>query len=424
MRRGALRTLSDAAITVDGLGKSYRIGALQRDQMLRTAIANAARRLIRPSAPNYETIWALRDVSFSVGRDEVVGVIGHNGSGKTTLLKLLARITYATEGSVDLRGRVAPLVEVGTGFHKELTGRENVYLNGSILGLKRHQIKERFDDIVEFSGIGAFIDTPVKRYSTGMYLRLGFAVAAHLFPDILLVDEVLAVGDAEFQEKCLRTLGEVGRGGNTVLFVSHNLEAIRSLCPRTLWIDGGRLRMDGPSSDVVAAYLREGSLSSGSSIDLSKTTRRVGSGEARFQGLEYLDADGRPMSAVHSGDAVTLRLRIEVERAVKKPYFGLVIHNELGTLLTHPNSWTAGLEIASFDPGSRIVDLHIERLGLMPGNYTLTLWMNRHKDSESVDYLDHCATLNVHSPGEAVIGRPLDRLQGAVFFDSKWSVQG
>ena len=245
------------AIGVDSLSKQYRLGESRHGAMLRQAFADGVNRLIRrgrsKGKERPDTIWALKAVSFEVEAGEVVGIIGRNGAGKTTLLKLLSRITYPTSGTIAVRGRVASLVEVGTGFHQELTGRENVYLNGSILGLRKKQIDERFESIVEFAGVAPFIDTPIKRYSSGMRLRLGFAVAAHLSPDILLVDEILSVGDVDFQQKCLRALDDARGATRTVLFVSHNLEAVEQLCRRTIWIDQGTVRRDGPSREVIAA---------------------------------------------------------------------------------------------------------------------------------------------------------------------------
>jgi lipopolysaccharide transport system ATP-binding protein len=251
--------MADAVIRAEGLSKQYLIGeARHRHDTLRDRLAEGIGTLLgrdvrRDSRPR--TIWALRDVSFEVRRGEVVGVVGRNGAGKSTLLKILSRITEPTLGHAEIHGRVASLLEVGTGFHQELTGRENIYLNGSVLGMKRAEIDRVRDEIVAFAGVERFIDTPVKRYSSGMYLRLAFAVAAHLRPEILLVDEVLAVGDAEFQRKCLGKMGEVAREGRTVLFVSHNLGAITRLCGRALWIEDGRLALEGPSADVVSTYL-------------------------------------------------------------------------------------------------------------------------------------------------------------------------
>ena len=247
------------AIEVDALSKKYRLGEYQAAYgTLRETIVHATRRLTgrehnRPASE----IWALKDVSFEVPEGQVLGIIGRNGAGKSTLLKILTRIVAPTAGRAEIRGRVGSLLEVGTGFNQELTGRENVYLNGAILGMKRREIEQRFDDIVEFSGVERFIDTPVKRYSSGMYVRLAFAVAAHLEPEIMLVDEVLSVGDAEFQRRCLGRMEELGNTGRTVVFVSHALGSVAQLCDRAIWIDSGHLVGDGPAAEVIANYLHQ-----------------------------------------------------------------------------------------------------------------------------------------------------------------------
>jgi lipopolysaccharide transport system ATP-binding protein len=248
------------AIASERLSKRYRIGELQASYgTLRESLVRGAKQLAgRRHGHHYEEIWALRDISFEVPEGQVVGVIGRNGAGKSTLLKLLTRITTPTEGRAEIRGRVGSLLEVGTGFHPELTGRENVFLNGSVLGMKRREILRKFPEIVEFAGVEKFIDTPVKRYSSGMYVRLAFAVAAHLEPEILLVDEVLAVGDTEFQRRCLGRMQDFGASGRTVLFVSHNMQAVARLCERTMLLDEGRIVRDGPSPEVVTHYLQSG----------------------------------------------------------------------------------------------------------------------------------------------------------------------
>jgi len=251
--------MNDSVVRVEHLAKRYRIGGKQaayntlRDSLM--AALDAPRRWLRGTRTPRPTIWALDDVSFEVGRGEAVGIIGRNGAGKSTLLKILARITRPTRGRVELVGRVGALLEVGTGFHGELTGRENVYLNGAILGMRRQEIARKFDEIVDFSGISEFLDTPVKYYSSGMYVRLAFAVAAHLEPEILVVDEVLAVGDAEFQKKCLNKMGSATGEGRTVLFVSHNMSAVQDLCTRAFWLDRGKIVSSGEARTTVAAYL-------------------------------------------------------------------------------------------------------------------------------------------------------------------------
>ena len=261
--------MTDIAIRVEGLSKRFRIGTQNRNRTFREMLNDAALTPFRAArslasgngqkkGQSAETIWALSDISFAVKPGEVVGIIGRNGAGKSTLLKILSRITEPTNGYADIHGRIGSLLEVGTGFHPELTGRENIYLNGSILGMKRAEIGQKFDGIIAFAEIERFIDTAVKHYSSGMYLRLAFAVAAHLEPEILIVDEVLAVGDASFQRKCLDKMQEVGKVGRTVLFVSHSMPAITRLCPRTILLDGGRVISDGPSSQVVGAYLSSG----------------------------------------------------------------------------------------------------------------------------------------------------------------------
>ena len=249
--------MSDIALRVDSLSKQYHVGVLQqRHDMLRDVLVSAFKRSsIGKREKRSDQFWALKDVTFEVEQGEVVGIIGRNGAGKSTLLKILSRITEPTEGWAEIHGRVGSLLEVGTGFHPELSGRENIYLNGAILGMRRFEIDRKFDEIVAFAEIERFLDTPVKRYSSGMYVRLAFAVAAHLEPEILLMDEVLAVGDAAFQDKCLGKMGDVARSGRTILFVSHNLGAIKRLCQRCVWINSGRIAGLGPSHDVISAYL-------------------------------------------------------------------------------------------------------------------------------------------------------------------------
>jgi homopolymeric O-antigen transport system ATP-binding protein len=285
--------MAAAAIQVDGLSKRYRIGQLQSGyDTLRDSLTHAARRLARREhrAPE-EEIWALKDVSFSVEQGDVLGLIGRNGAGKSTLLKVLTQITSPTAGQAVIRGRVGSLLEVGTGFHPELTGRENVYLNGAILGMGRREITRKLPEIVEFAGIGKFMDTPVKRYSSGMYVRLAFSVAAHLEPEILLVDEVLSVGDAEFQRRSLGRMEEYSQSGRTVVFVSHNMQAIARLCDRALLIDEGRIVLDGASEEVVAHYLQSvtGTQSRQVWPDLESAP---GGKRVRLREVRVVDSDG------------------------------------------------------------------------------------------------------------------------------------
>jgi lipopolysaccharide transport system ATP-binding protein len=302
------------AIVVENLSKRYYIGARQRYSTLRDQIMELAaapihnlRRFGRASDRAEDVIWALRHVSFQVEPGEVIGVIGRNGAGKSTLLKILTRITEPTSGRAVLRGRVGSLLEVGTGFHPELTGRENIFLSGAILGITRPEIKACFDEIVAFSGVEKFIDTPVKRYSSGMNVRLGFAIAAHLQSQILLVDEVLAVGDAEFQKKCLGKMGDVARGGRTVLFVSHNMGAIRSLCDRAILLDDGRIAVRGNVPDVVTHYLR------GTAPELGRLQSR---GSRFLKSVEFLDPSLEKIDSLLAGEGGVFRVHFDTGEEV------------------------------------------------------------------------------------------------------------
>ncbi len=319
------------AIRVEDLGKQYRIGGLPSGyRTLRDALASSVRRLSRrDSPPSTDTIWALRHINFNVERGQVLGIVGRNGAGKSTLLKLLSRVTDPTEGKAEIYGRVGSLLEVGTGFHPELTGRENIYLNGAILGMKRAEIERKFDEIVDFAEVRKFIDTPVKRYSSGMYLRLAFGVAAHLEPEILVVDEVLAVGDAEFQRKCLGKMSDVAHEGRTVLFVSHNMSAILRLTEETIVLDKGQIVMRGPTPEAVDFYM---------------TSEMARSGERRWeQGDDYqvntpfhplairvLDSQGRVADRVISSEDFSVEFEYELQEELTGLRVGLYLATSRG----------------------------------------------------------------------------------------------
>jgi lipopolysaccharide transport system ATP-binding protein len=342
--------MSDIAIRVEGIAKQYRLGQIQSYGMLRDSLANAfsaPARALRSArngdeadrAPRRETLWALRDVSFDVQRGEVVGIVGRNGAGKTTLLKIMSRITAPTAGRVTMRGRVGSLLEVGTGFNAELTGRENVFLNGAILGMKRAEIARKFDEIVEFSGVGRFLDTPVKRYSTGMAVRLAFSVAAHLETEIILVDEVLSVGDVEFQRKCLGKMEEVTGQGRTVVFVSHNLTAVRRLCDRTILLRAGQVEADGATEAVLATYL-EGEMGDDSAVaegeSLEQRTREYLWNPTRaFRATRFSVVDDQdvPRTRFGSDESVDLVLDYEVEEAVSELKIVYEIVDEYGYVI-------------------------------------------------------------------------------------------
>ena len=333
--------MTDLAIRVKNLGKQYRIGeAPDRYNTLRDTIMGAIKSPIRRIRQGFlpgtdgrdnakNTIWALKDVSFDVRQGQVLGVIGRNGAGKSTLLKILSRVTEPSEGEVEIRGRVGSLLEVGTGFHPELTGRENVYLNGAILGMGRVEIDQKFDEIVNFSGVDKFIDTPVKRYSSGMYLRLAFAVAAHLEPEILVVDEVLAVGDAEFQRKCLGKMNDVAQEGRTVLFVSHNMSAILRLTQESILLDGGKLSMRGPTVEVVDYYMSSG---------FSKTGERLwGQNDVPQDGQPFVpialrvrNSNSKVSDTVRSIEPVTIEIEYRLEQPIQGLRVGLYLMSMRG----------------------------------------------------------------------------------------------
>src|SRR6202035_2007355 len=312
------------AIHVESLGKRYRIGRRARYLTLRDHLTNACKapaRWLRGSTAGREAsgpryIWALRNVSFDLQEGEVLGLIGRNGSGKTTLLKILSRVTQPTEGSAEIRGRVGSLLEVGTGFHLELTGRENTYLNGAILGMGKKEIERKFDEIVAFAEVADFIDTPLKHYSTGMQMRLAFAVAAHFEPQILLVDEVRAVGDLAFQKKCLAKMGEVAHAGRTIVFVTHQMNQIRRLCEKAIWMDGGTIRQAGPTAEIVGAY--EAAMTSGTA------SADAGRGEkVRFLHWEILEPRGESPHMLASLGPVTVRFVVQVIQSVRRGHHGI-----------------------------------------------------------------------------------------------------
>ena len=408
-------------ISVDALSKKYRIGRLQYDGSLREQIVEFARNPFKRRNEETESIWALRDVSFQADVGEVVGVIGRNGAGKSTLLKILSKITYPTSGTVKVAGRVASLLEVGTGFHDELTGRENVYLNGSIIGMRKHEVDRHFDAIVDFSGVEQFIDTPIKRYSSGMRLRLGFAVAAHLDPDVLIVDEVLAVGDAGFQKKCINAMAGLKSSGRTVFFVSHNLAAVENLCSRGIWIDAGKIRMDGGAKAVIAEYMRSFVGEKPSGFDLQGVANRLGTGEIRYTGFEYLSPEGVPSAVTRSGDGVVLRFHYRAEGVVRDPSFGLRLFTDMGTLITECGHWLHGIHIPKVGPGAGYIDLEFDALNLVPGRYILSLWITGQGGRPIYDG-DVRTSIEVDGADVYRSGRMVDGRYGIVYFPQRWRV--
>jgi lipopolysaccharide transport system ATP-binding protein len=368
----------DVAVAVRGLGKRYEIGADQGSYMLLTEqLTERFKSLGRRRGT--EEFWALRGVDFDVNRGETFGVIGHNGAGKSTLLKILSRITPPTTGEVRLRGRVGALLEVGTGFHPELTGRENVFLNGAILDMKRTEIQRRFDEIVEFADIGPFIDTPVKRYSSGMQLRLAFSVAAHLEPEILIIDEVLSVGDISFQEKCLGRMESVKKEGRTVVFISHNLQAVRNLCDRAMLLAHGEVEDIGSVGKVINTYAA--SVSEEAQITLRERKTRDGNGKLRFTDIQ-LERDGQSIDSPATGEDFDIVLNYETADGLPLNgiNFGIhVISSGEGVPLITLDAETVTGRFRQI-PGAGHVRCRVERCPLPPEQYVVSIWADQHGD--------------------------------------------
>jgi lipopolysaccharide transport system ATP-binding protein len=415
------------AISAAHLSKQYQIGELQAGyETLRESLARTAKRIAGGYHRHpHEYIWALRDVSFEVAEGEVLGVIGRNGAGKSTLLKVLTRITAPSEGHAEIRGRVGSLLEVGTGFHPELTGRENIFLNGSILGMKRREIAQKLPEIVEFSGIEQFIDTPVKRYSSGMYVRLAFSVAAHLEPEILLVDEVLAVGDAEFQRRCLGRMEDFGESGRTVLFVSHNMQTLAQLCDRAILLDRGEIALDGPASDVVARYLQSVH-GTGSRQVWPDRAAAPGDDLVHLLEVRVVDDRGETTDSTDVRRPVGIEIRFEVHRRGVPVFPKIKVYDRQGdvafnALDTSPR-W--------HEPAS-------------PGEYVATAWIPANLLNEGLTSVDvgvcsigalklhphagavDAVSFNVHDPGEGDSARGMfaGQLKGVVRPLLEWTVE-
>jgi lipopolysaccharide transport system ATP-binding protein len=427
--------MSNWIIKVEGLGKKYQIrhqAERQRYVALRDVIAERVTRLFRSSLrkldreegpgdvarrSSTEEFWALKDVSFEVAQGEVVGIIGRNGAGKSTLLKILGRITEPTKGRATLRGRVASLLEVGTGFHPELTGRENIYLNGAILGMSRAEVLRKFDAIVAFAEVEQFLDTPVKRYSSGMYVRLAFAIAAHLEPEILIVDEVLAVGDAEFQKKCLGKIDNVAKTeGRTVLFVSHNMSVVQHLCSRAVLMRAGSVSADGPTSEVLGEYLSDAL--NGSHVVLADWADRTTSGEARITGMEVTDENGT--GAILVGGKLKVTIRARFEKPLVDPTFGLIIHDITGAALLDLRSIHCGSHFGKVT-GEVAVEMIVRNFGLYPGRYLLSPFIMDSGCLREVDSLRLCCTLEIHPAWGPHGDLKLDSAWGKYFVPSEWN---
>jgi ABC-type polysaccharide/polyol phosphate transport system ATPase subunit len=396
-----------AAVEIVDVHKRFRLYD-ERNQSLKAA-------LMRGRRARYQEFQALEGVSLDIAPGSTTAFIGHNGSGKSTLLKCLARILEPDRGTVRVHGKLSALLELGAGFHPELSGRENVYLNGSILGMTKRDIDARFDDIVGFSGLEpGFIDSPVKNYSSGMYVRLGFAVAINVEPEVLLVDEVLAVGDEAFQQKCAEKFADLRDAGITIVIVTHAMASVRAMCDQAAWLDHGKLRMEGEPGAVVDAYMAE--MHEGRE-DSSESGTRWGSGEVRVDRVELLDADGKPATTFRTGDALTIRLHVASRERVTNPVFGVGVHTLAGLQVSAPNTREAGFVVDEVD-GSAVVDLEIPRLLLLPGTYDLSSSATDHTITRVYDFHQRAGRFDVEP------GSPRETFGGVVSLDGRWRRDG
>jgi lipopolysaccharide transport system ATP-binding protein len=408
----------DAAIRVEGLGKRYELGQQRGGYELLTEKLRERISSIGKPRPREEDFWALRDVGFEVERGETFGIVGRNGAGKSTLLKILSRVTPPTEGQAHLNGRVGALLEVGTGFHPELTGRENVFLNGAILGMARSDIRRKFDEIVAFADVERFIDTPVKRYSSGMQLRLAFSVAAHLEPEILIIDEVLSVGDLAFQQRCLGRMEEVAHEGRTVLFVSHNLSAVRSLCQRAVLLSGGSVEAEGTAESVLNAYVQGVQADAG--IDLADRSDRQGNGRLRFTSIHF-ESEGVVAESPVTGKDFQIVLGYETADGtpLRNVNFSAPVLTYLDEVMLYLHSETAG-KVFDELPAVGEVRVEVPRCPLPAGQYKFNLWADI--GGEPLDWVESAAEMTVSQGDFFGTGREPPTSHRSVLVDQAWSV--
>ena len=400
------------AVTFHEVSKRFRMISEQPQTILETVLAIFREKRLRSS--NRE-LWAVRDLSFDLMPGESLGIIGRNGSGKSTVLKLITRILRPTAGKIMINGRVSALLELGAGFHPDLTGRENIYLNASVLGLTKEDVAAQFDSIVAFSELEEFIDVPVKHYSSGMYMRLGFSIAIHVRPDILIVDEILAVGDQAFQEKCVDQIYQLKRQGTTIIMVSHNLNMIRNLCTRLLWLEQGHLRSAGPTETVVAQYLAstyENPAYTSSPNRAAGDFRRWGTGEVEITGVRFLDGDGAEKATFHTGNPLTIEIAYDAHRSVQDVEFGLAIFRQDGLQLNSPNNRLAGEQI-DLAPGPGIVRYTLDHLPLLPARYYTTVAIHDSRTAAAYDFHEQAYSFHVLSGGP-------QELDGILHLPASW----
>jgi lipopolysaccharide transport system ATP-binding protein len=407
--------MTDFAIRSEQLGKRYSTSLRTRSTTLREQIVATSRATVgalrgnRVPPRQVPEHWALRDVNLEIPQGASIGVIGMNGAGKSTLLKILARVTKPTEGFVDVAGRVGSLLEVGAGFHSELTGRENIRLYGAILGMSRAEVARKFDAIVEFAEIGDFLETPVKRYSTGMYMRLAFSVAAHLDPEILLVDEVLSVGDVPFQQRSMGRVRDIVAEGSTVLFVSHNLRAVRSLCPTSILLDQGRVLMIGNTTDVIQRFLEEHASGSraGDWCNLDGA-RRSGRGEARFQAVRFEGGSSGEDAQPETNGPFVVETEVVSQQPLLIGSYSVALYDRFGTRIINAETALHGQKL-SLHPGANRIRTRFPKLPLNPGRYTLGLWIALSADDPvGIDFIEEATAVEVFDPRMGFAGVAVD----------------
>ncbi len=422
----------DPVIRVESVSKRYQLGATMRPTTFVEKLGRGLSWRRSRSGGDSDSggdstekeFWALRDVSLEVERGEVLGLIGANGAGKSTLLKLLARVTLPDTGSITLDGRVGTLLEVGTGFHPELSGRENAFLSGAILGMRRQEMTDKFDEIVEFAGVEEFSTPPVKRYSSGMYVRLAFAVAAFLEPEILLIDEVLAVGDAEFQRRCLGRMQDVVGEGRTIVFVSHNLSAVQRLCHRSVWIDHGHLKAAGPTAQVVAAYLQTaGATQQGGSATLAEGVSRIGTGAVKLARVDLCGAEGQATDRLSLGEPMSVRMSFEVGEPIDDAVVDIGIATGDGIRVVTAQSIDRDGSLMSLEVGAIEINAELD-LMLLPGEYHLEIAVHR-LVGLTLDLVERVLAFTVvNSPHDGSYPYPWNVVQGSVRPHSTWSTAG
>jgi lipopolysaccharide transport system ATP-binding protein len=419
-------------LRVEGLGKRYRLQHTERNDdpilpdTLADSIRSSLRKLISPRSHGhvtrtYEDFWALKDVSFTINQGDRVGMIGRNGAGKSTLLKILSRVTEPTTGRIALTGRVASLLEVGTGFHPELSGRENIFLNGAILGMTRPEIQRKFDEIVEFSEVDRFLDTPVKRYSSGMYVRLAFAVAAHMEPEMLIVDEVLAVGDAQFQKKCLNKMQDIAANGCTIIFISHSMATISNLCTKCMYLESGRMLYYGDTDNAIEFYISSGTVL-GEVAPKLITEFRPAWAKPLITSATLLDDDRRPATKFLMSSPITIRMEFEAPRGegLKDPSMGVVFHhNSFGPVGGVNMAMTGTHQFGNYSEGC--IECRLPNLQLLPGQYSLEITLS--DGSSDLDNLNRYLRFTVEESDIYGTGKtPVPGL-GVIYLEPEWTVE-